>query len=85
MKSTNFPFWTESNPGSISRANILKIKSSRVLLINISITIINSCMKITHLTIFLDIKAILHISSNSELINTIDGNLPVPLWSFKNM
>lgn len=40
-------------------------------------------MEITHLRVFLDIKAILHISTYGQALGLVYGDHPISLWAFE--
>jgi len=64
----------------------LQIKTSLLVrLSTLSIVVADFGVKVAHLGVFLDVEAILHISSNAEAAVGVYSNHPAPRWSFEDM
>ena len=75
VESTDLSLCAESEPRSVCRADVLEIEA--LLLSVTALAIINLCMEVAHLGIFLDVERVVHISPDTEA-KVIDCNHSIP-------
>jgi hypothetical protein len=85
VQLTDFALSTQSQPSAVCWANILKIESCLLVRVSLAIKVSYFGMKVAHLGVFLDVKAVLHISSDTQPLIGINSDHSASSRTFENM